>query len=97
MGILETKCILAFFCEKLLPNIARHLTLVHPDEAEVAKILNVRKGSKERRELWGILVNKGDFHHNYDVLEKSTGCLIPKYRQKQEAPISQGVHTLFSL
>ncbi|XP_014673983.1 PREDICTED: uncharacterized protein LOC106814198 [Priapulus caudatus] len=30
----------------------------------------------------GIVLNKGNFRHNYEVLEKKKGMLIPKYRQK---------------
>ena len=39
------------YCEKQISKMARHLEQVHADELEVAKVLNLTKKSKERREL----------------------------------------------
>ena len=64
--------------------MARHLELAHNNEIEVAKILTLPKRSKERRKAWGLLVNKGDFSHNYEVLESGKGTIIPKYRVNEE-------------
>ncbi|XP_056014596.1 uncharacterized protein LOC125676308 isoform X1 [Ostrea edulis] len=69
------------FCEKVMPNMARHLTLKHHNEPEVAKILVLSKRSKQRRQLWEELVNKGNFNHNYSVIEKGKGAVIPKYQK----------------
>ena len=79
-GNLDNKRHSCVFCEKMYPNIARHLSLKHSNEPNVAKILVLRKKSKERRKLWEELVNRGDFAHNYKVLEKGSGLVIPKYR-----------------
>lgn len=73
------------FCEKVMPNMARHLSLKHHEEAEVAKILILPKKSKERRRLWEEIVNKGNFHHNYSVIEKGKGIIIPKYRKDDKS------------
>lgn len=67
------------FCEKFMPNMARHLQLKHHNEPEVAKILMLPRRSRERRNLWSALVNKGNFNHNYSVIEKGRGTIIPKY------------------
>jgi hypothetical protein len=53
------------FCEKMFTNIARHMSLKHHNEAEVARILTHPKKSKERRKMWDSLVKKGDFSHNH--------------------------------
>jgi hypothetical protein len=42
----------------------------------------LEKGSKIRRQKCIALQNEGDFIHNYSVLEKRSGCIIPKYRTK---------------
>ena len=67
------------YCQKILPNIARHLETVHKDETEVAKVLLNPKKSKSRRKMWLDLVNRGDFEHNHSVLGKGHGLIIPKY------------------
>ena len=41
---------------------------------------------------WECLVNKGDFHHNYQVFEKGNGMLIPKYRKKTPTTEGNGVN-----
>nr|XP_022296603.1 uncharacterized protein LOC111106281 isoform X2 [Crassostrea virginica] len=75
------------FCEKVLANMARHYTLVHFNEPQVAKILILPKKSKERRQLWEKLVNNGDFEHNYSVIEKGHGVIIPKYRKESSESV----------
>lgn len=79
-GNLSNKLHSCVYCGKLLSNIARHLSLRHHSEQEVTKILLLPKKSKERRKLWEELVNKGDFSHNYNVIENGHGMIIPKYR-----------------
>jgi len=49
----------------------------------VAKVLSLPKRSKERRRQWQNLTNKGDYSHNYKVLEHDDGIVIPKYRKKE--------------
>lgn len=71
------------YCNKQLPNIARHYETVHKKEVSVAKILTHPKKSKERRRMWEELVNKGDFAHNIEVIEKGKGMIIPKRRAER--------------
>lgn len=68
------------YCERFYSKIARHLEQVHHEELEVAKVLMLKKGSKERRQAWLAIVNKGDFNHNHQAMEKGHGLLIPKRR-----------------
>lgn len=85
-GKRSNKCHSCVFCEVFSSNIARHMSLKHQNEVEVAKILMLPKKSKERRKMWDILVKKGDFAHNYSILQKGHGILIPKYRSRKPAP-----------
>ncbi|XP_053391155.1 uncharacterized protein LOC128553984 [Mercenaria mercenaria] len=81
-GNLNNKRHACLYCRKLMPNIARHLTNKHSNEHEVAIILMLPLRSKERKSAWQELVNKGDFSHNYQVIDKGHGTLIPKYRSR---------------
>lgn len=66
------------YCEKLDPKLPRHMETKH--EIEVAKILSLKKGSKERKKAWALLAAKGNNMHNLKVRQKGSGLLIPKYR-----------------
>lgn len=83
-GNLNNKKHACLFCEKLFPNIARHITNKHASELDVAKILLLPKKSKQRRMAWQKLVNKGDYAHNYSVLEANNGTAIPRYRSRKQ-------------
>ena len=71
------------FCGKLICKIARHLQLAHGSEPEIVRVLSLQKGSDERKNLLANLRNRGDFKHNYDVLEKGKGFIIPKMRPRK--------------
>lgn len=83
-GRRDNKSHVCVYCDTFTTNVARHLSLKHQNEPEVAKILILPKRSKERRKMWDVLVKKGDFNHNYGVLEKGNGIFIPKYRAKTD-------------
>ena len=88
-GSLGNKKHCCVYCEKLLPNIARHMTRKHKNEIDVGRIFAYPKSSKQRRQLWGELVNKGNFSHNFNVLQSGKGTIIPKYRSgKTETKIN---------
>ena len=70
-----------FFCSVLIKNkISEHLTNVHDHELKVARILALKKGSKERKLGWERIQNLGDFNHNIAVLQANHGELIVKRR-----------------
>jgi hypothetical protein len=71
------------YCNGKYPKLPRHFEQKHSSEIEVARILNMQKGSSERKLALAVLSKKGDFHHNYSVLEKGCGVLIPKYRPRK--------------
>ncbi|XP_052813784.1 uncharacterized protein LOC128240867 isoform X2 [Mya arenaria] len=87
-GNLGNKSHACVFCHKLRQNIARHYEREHDNELEVGRILALKPKTKERRKAWELLVNKGDFAHNFNVLEKGYGQIIPKYRKSEESEIS---------
>lgn len=87
-GNLGNKSHACVFCHELRQNIARHYERVHSNELEVGRILALKLKTKERRKAWEMLVNKGDFAHNFTVLEKGCGQIIQKYRKAEESEIS---------
>ncbi len=78
------------FCSKLYENMSRHLAQVHKHTPEVSKVLLLELKSTERRKAWEELVNKGDYHHNYEVLERGHGTVIPKYRPRVQSSEDHG-------
>lgn len=43
------------------------------------------------KKMWDVLVKKGDFAYNYNILGKEDGVLIPKYRSRKEAPNTKSI------
>lgn len=70
------------YCGKLLSKMSCHLTSCHQNEAEVPKVLIIRKRTKQRFQAWGALVNKGDYSYNINAITEKKGVLIPKYRAR---------------
>ncbi|KAJ8313890.1 hypothetical protein KUTeg_008451, partial [Tegillarca granosa] len=79
-GKRTTKRQCCVYCGKLDPKLHRHMETFHSTEVEVAKILSLKKGSKERRKQWGLLMANGNNLHNKKIREQGYGMLIPKYR-----------------
>lgn len=53
------------------------------NEIEVVKILILLNGLKEWRNVWIILISKGNYNYNCKVLEKGRGIIILKYRLRK--------------
>lgn len=71
------------FCEKPSLKLSRHLTRRHRQEAEVQDVLELAKHSKERREAFQLLVNKGNYIHNMKVKRGlKNDALIPARRMR---------------
>lgn len=64
------------FCGIGQSKLARHLENKHAKEIEVAQALAEPKGSPARRVLLDHLRNKGNYHHNIDVLRKRNGEIV---------------------
>ena len=75
---LKKQC--CIYCEKLDYKLSRQMERYHRDELEVAKVIRLKKGSRERKCAWAALAAKGNHLHNSKVREKGIGTLIPKYR-----------------
>jgi len=61
------------FCHKAYSKMARHLVQVHGAETAVASL--PRDGVAKRLKL-ELLLRKGDFHHNHEVLCQKRGNLV---------------------
>lgn len=64
------------YCEKINKKMARHLQLMHMDEADVAHAFSFPLGSKERKKRLESLRNKGDWRHNQEVLKEGKGEIV---------------------
>jgi len=71
------------YCEKAYPKLPRHLAQKHSSESEVAQFLSYQKGSTKRKLLIKQLTNKGNFHHNINVLESGKGVIVPRKRPQE--------------
>jgi len=81
------KKLACYFCNKLLKNkISEHMTRVHGDEFDVARILPKPPGSSERKLGWEKLKNLGNFNHNVATLTSRDGELIVKRRGTTQDP-----------
>lgn len=67
------------FCEEAVTNFIRHLQRNHCEEIEVAKLLSLKKGSKERKILASQLRKRGNFFNNISGSAK----LMPVRRPNQ--------------
>ena len=65
-----------FYCTKLYPKLARHLTKVHANEKEVSKALSYKPLTKERQKELTRIRHMGNYNHNVQVLETGVGELI---------------------
>ncbi|XP_070205527.1 uncharacterized protein [Littorina saxatilis] len=74
------------FCKKFVLKMSTHLQRVHYKEAKVARIMQMPKGSRERRQEFIKLQDSGDYKNNYKVLQQQKGLLIPKYRKTDRQP-----------
>lgn len=72
------------FCHKMVLKMSTHLIDCHYDKKEVKNILEMTKGSKERRRAFIALQNQGDFRYNMEVLRSGKGTVIPKYRTRSK-------------
>ncbi|XP_070177602.1 uncharacterized protein [Littorina saxatilis] len=74
------------FCKKFVLKMSTHLQRVHYKEAKVARIMQMPKGSRERRQEFIKLQDSGDYKNNYKVLQQQKGLLIPKYQKTDRQP-----------
>ena len=53
-----------YICDAVVCDTPRHVSAKHSKEDLVKEALSEPKGSKERRNVWKVIVNKGIFKHN---------------------------------
>lgn len=60
----------------MVTNFTRQISRIHSEEMDVSQVLVKPKGSKERKAMFEILRNKGNFFHNKNSLRDNCGSLI---------------------
>ena len=83
-GVKQQKYFSCLYCETLVTKLPRHLERKHPLEDKVKTALQLPKKSNERRLAWSAIEHEGNYNHNYGVLAKGSGLLIPKYRNRED-------------
>ncbi|KAK4886437.1 hypothetical protein RN001_002708 [Aquatica leii] len=64
------------YCLNAFQNMARHFEQRHENEIDVAKVLAMKKRSKERKEAFSYIIRAGNFSHNCEVLSCKKGELV---------------------
>lgn len=57
-------------------NFTRLISRIHLEEMDVSQVLVKPKGSKEKKAIFEILRNKGNFFHSKNSLRDNCGSLI---------------------
>ncbi|XP_021356135.1 uncharacterized protein LOC110452122 [Mizuhopecten yessoensis] len=57
-----------YYCGQLFAKISEHLENKHKDQMEVARIIAMIKGSKDRTLAWKKIRNMGNFQHNVSIM-----------------------------
>ena len=61
-------------------------------EVEVAHVIAMKVGSKERKHAWSTLLKEGDYLHNCEVAQVGKGgTFIPMYRSRQDKKLEDFV------
>lgn len=76
-GVKQQKYFSCLYCETLVTKLPRHLERLHPFEDKVKEVLQLPKKSNERKCAWLAIQQEGNYNHNYSVLAKGSGLLIP--------------------
>ena len=74
------------FCNQVLPQLPRYFRKCHKNEKEVAKALEQRKNSKERRDIWKMLTRTGDFSPNIKSFQEGTEIIYMARESKKTDP-----------
>uniref|UniRef100_A0A1A7YM80 Uncharacterized protein n=2 Tax=Iconisemion striatum TaxID=60296 RepID=A0A1A7YM80_9TELE len=83
------------FCSKPVLKMARHLTTIHSDRAEVAVAFQHPMNSKERKRIWQKLIKEGNFAHNKNVLQTGEGQLAVRARPTKPQKATNYVHCVY--
>lgn len=83
------------YCQTPQYKMYKHYVDKHGAEEEVQKALKYPKRSRGRRDIFSMLILKGNNEHNKRVLKRGQGTLIPP-RKLQEEPDQTVAENLFS-
>lgn len=82
-----TKLNYCYVCGKGMTKISRHLKKHADEEPVIAEALSFPEQSAERRRLFGIFRNRGNYQHNKQVLATNVGALKVKRRSVTDASV----------
>ena len=69
-------------CNKNVIKMARHLQQMHEEEIEVKRATSYPSNSRQRKECFDSLRNRGNFIHNQTVVKLGKGTILPKRRSR---------------
>lgn len=72
------------FCGSPYTKMARHLVSVHSDETDVIALTALPEKSVQRRLKLELLLRRGDFQHNHEVLLLQKGTLVLMRRPNEK-------------
>lgn len=81
-----------YVCGEGFLKITRHLKRHADEEPDIAKAVALRKNSKERKKLFGLLRNRGNYKHNQEVLRNNSGELKLKRRPTKPVTAKELLH-----
>lgn len=81
-----------YVCGEGFLKIARHLKRHADEEPDIAKAIALRKNSKERKKLLGLLRNRGNYNHNQEVLRNNSGELKLKRQPTKSFTAKELLH-----
>ena len=76
------------FCNEEFIKLPRHLQTAHKQEAEVEALMKLPKRSKEKDHALALLKNRGNYHHNMEVVKKGSGLFMVTRRPPPGQQIS---------
>lgn len=83
------------YCQTPQYKMSKHYVEKHGAKEEVQKAMKYPKRSRGRRDIFSMLILKGNNEHNKRVLQRGQGTLIPP-RKLQEEPDQTTEENLFS-
>ncbi|MEQ2196879.1 hypothetical protein XENOCAPTIV_016543, partial [Xenoophorus captivus] len=82
------------YCPEKCFKMARHLERKHSNEPAVAKAISLPLKSKERKQHFGLIRNKGNRAHNIEILKHGSGTLIPSQQTSKPVTASDYMHCI---
>lgn len=83
------------YCCQEVQKMSRHLLRKQSDKVEVAKAFSFSKNSKERRIQLDRIRNKGNYQHNFDIMQSQKGKLVPSKQPNKKTEGHEFKHCIY--